>query len=73
VHAEVLGVASVVGMVGLAQKLYDDRITADADGNFAFDIAPQMPVPGMRYEVNVQASANNQTKDTRLVLVQTRG
>jgi hypothetical protein len=73
VHAEVLGVASVVGMVGVVQKLYDDRITADANGNFQFDIAPQMPVPGMRYEVNVQASANNQTRDTRLVLFQQRG
>jgi hypothetical protein len=73
IDAEVLGVASVVGMVGLVQKLYSDRITADADGNFAFDIAPQMPVPGMRYEVNVKASAANQTKDTKLVLFQQRG
>jgi hypothetical protein len=72
VHAEVLGVASVVGMVGVVQKLYDDRITADANGNFQFDIAPQMPVPGMRYEVNLKATANNQTKDTRLVLFQQR-
>jgi hypothetical protein len=73
VDAEVLGVASVVGMVGLVQKLYNGRLTADADGNFAFDIAPQMPVPGMRYEVNVKASANNQSKDTKLVLFQQRG
>lgn len=72
VDAEVVGIATVVGMVGVAQKLYNDRITADADGNFSFDIAPQMPVPGMRYEINLTANANNQTKDTRLVLFQQR-
>jgi hypothetical protein len=55
------------------QSSYNERITADADGNFAFDIAPQMLVPGMRYEVNLKASANNQTKDTKLVLFQQRG
>ncbi|WP_280153477.1 hypothetical protein [Piscinibacter sp. XHJ-5] len=72
VDAEVIGVASVVGMVGVAQKLFNERITADRNGDFSFDVAPQMPVPGMRYEVNLVASANNQTKDTRLVLFQQR-
>jgi len=72
VDAEVVGIASVVGMIGMTQKLYNERITADADGNFSFDIAPQMPVPGMRYEVNVKATSGNQTRDTRLVLFQQR-
>jgi hypothetical protein len=72
VDAEVVGVASVVGMIGMAQKLYNERITADANGNFSFDIAPQMQVPGMRYEVDVKATAGNQSKDTKLVLFQQR-
>jgi hypothetical protein len=72
VDAEVLGIASVVGMVGVAQKLFSERVTADRNGDFSFDVAPQMPVPGMRYEINLVANANNQTKDTRLVLFQQR-
>ena len=72
VEAEVTGVASVVGKIGIAEKLVSERVTADANGDFSFDIAPQMPVPGMRYEVSLKASANNQTKDTRLVLFQQR-
>jgi hypothetical protein len=72
VEAEVTGVASVVGKIGIAEKLVSERVTADANGDFSFDIAPQMPVPGMRYEVSLKASANNQTRDTRLVLFQQR-
>jgi hypothetical protein len=72
IDAEVIGVAAVVGKIGLAERLYNDRVTADSNGDFAFDIAPQMPVPGMRYEISLKANANNQTKDTRLVLFQQR-
>jgi len=72
IDADVVGVAAVVGKIGLAEKLVNEHLTADANGDFSFDIAPQMPVPGMRYEVTVKASANNQTRDTRLVLFQQR-
>jgi hypothetical protein len=70
IDAEVIGVASVVGKIGLAERLFNERVTADANGDFAFDISPQMPVPGMRYEVSLKASGNNQTRDTKLVLFQ---
>jgi len=72
VDADVVGVAAVVGKIGMAEKLVNEHMTADANGDFSFDIAPQMPIPGMRYEVTVKASANNQSKDTRLVLFQQR-
>ncbi|HEX6703912.1 MAG TPA: Ig-like domain-containing protein [Albitalea sp.] len=72
VDAEVLGITAAASAVGLVQKLYNDRLTADANGDFSFDVAPQTPVPGMRYEVMLKANANNQTKDTRLVLFQQR-
>lgn len=72
IDAQVVGVASVVGMIGTAQRLYNERIVADANGDFSFDIAPQMPVPGMRYEIDVKATGNGQTKDTKLVLFQQR-
>ena len=69
---EVVGVASVVGKVGLAQRIFNERITADANGDFSFEIGPQLPVPGTRYEVNLKASAGGQSKDTKLVLFQQR-
>lgn len=72
IDAEVIGVASVVGKIGLAERLFSERITADANGDFAFDVPAQMPVPGMRYEVSLKASGNNQTRDTKLVLFQQR-
>jgi hypothetical protein len=59
-------------MIGTAQRLYSDRITADADGNFSFTVSPQMPIPGMRYEIELKATGNGQTKDTKLVLFQQR-
>ena len=31
-----------------------------------------MAMPGMRYEVSLKAQANNQVKDTKLVLFQQR-
>lgn len=70
IDAEVVGVASVVGKIGTAERLVSERMTADADGDFRFEIPAQMPVPGMRYEINVKASGNNESKDTRLVLFQ---
>ena len=72
IDAEVVGVASLVGKVGLAQRIYNERITADANGDFSFEIGPQMPVPGTRYEVNLKASSGGQSKDTKLVLFQQR-
>lgn len=72
IDAEVVGVAAVVGKIGMAERLVSERLTADAEGDFSFDISPQLPVPGMRYEINVKASDKNQSKDTRLVLFQQR-
>lgn len=72
VDAEVVGVAAVVGKIGLAERLVNERVQADANGDFAFDISPQMAIPGMRYEVNLKATGNNQTKTTQLVLFQQR-
>lgn len=67
---DVVGVAAVVGRIGMAEKLVNEHLTSDANGDFSFDIPPQMSIPGMRYEVSVRASANNMTRDTKLVLFQ---
>jgi len=72
VDVEVLGLAPVVGMIGVTHKLLNRRITADRNGDFVFDFTPQMNIPGMRYEVEVKASQGGQTKDNRLVLFSQR-
>lgn len=68
VDAEVVGVASVDGRIGTAERLVSERMTADARGDFRFEIPAHTPLPGMRYEINVKASGNNEATDTRLVL-----
>jgi hypothetical protein len=68
VDVEVLGLAPVVGMIGVTHKLLSERVTADRNGNFAFDFSPQVNIPGMRYEVEVKATQSGQVKDGRLVL-----
>lgn len=72
VQIEVNGIASVAGMIGVSQKLYEDRLAADNNGRFAFSFQPQLQVPGMRYEVDIKASAGNQMRDSKLVLFQQR-
>jgi len=72
VHVQVVGVASETGKVGTTERLVDQRIVADANGDFSFQLAPQMPMAGMRYEVDVKAWGNGQAKDTKLVLFQQR-
>ena len=72
IDAEVTGLAAVAGMIGVSQKLYSERVTADANGNFEFSFQPQFQVPGMRYEVDLKAHSGNQTRETKLVLFQQR-
>jgi hypothetical protein len=68
VDVEVLGLAPVVGMIGVTHKLLNRRITADRNGDFVFDFTPQINVPGMRYEVSVKANQGGQVKESNLVL-----
>ena len=72
VDVEVTGLASVAGMIGVSQKLYNERLTADNNGRFAFSFQPQLQVPGMRYEVDIKATSGNLTRDNKLVLFQQR-
>jgi hypothetical protein len=72
VDVEVNGVASVAGMIGVTQKLYSERLIADESGRFSFAFQPQLQVPGMRYEVDIKATAGNATRENKLVLFQQR-
>jgi len=70
VDVEVTGHAAVAGFIGVTQKLFSDRVTADRNGNFGFDVQRRIQIPGMRYEVELKASQGGQVKDTKLVLFQ---
>lgn len=68
VDVEVVGLAAVVGMIGVSNKVYADRLQADSAGNFQFEFTPQAFVPGTRYEIDAKASAGGQTRESKLVL-----
>lgn len=68
VDVEVVGLAAVVGMIGVSNKVYADRLQADAAGNFQFEFTPQAFIAGTRYEIDAKASAGGQTRDAKLVL-----
>jgi len=63
-----VGLASVAGMIGISQPLYNGSTTADANGNFAFGFTPAFNAPGLRYELDLKAEDGGRTKETRLVL-----
>lgn len=68
VDVEVVGLAAVVGMIGVSNKVYADRVQADSQGNFQFEFTPQAFIAGTRYEIDAKASAGGQTRDAKLVL-----
>ena len=68
VHIEVTGMASLVGMVGISDKIYSDQITADSTGRFSFGFTPALSAPGMRYEIDLRAEIGGRSKDMKLVL-----
>ena len=72
IDVQVNGVASVAGLFGLNQPLYNDRVVADSAGHFSFAFTPKIAVPGMRYEIDLKAAQGTQTKETKLVLFQQR-
>ncbi|MDP9108289.1 MAG: Ig-like domain-containing protein, partial [Pseudomonadota bacterium] len=70
VDVQVQAIASIAGFFGLTQQIYTQTLKADANGNFSFSFQPQVTVPGTRYEVSINASKGDLTKDTKLVLFQ---
>lgn len=68
VEVQVQAIASIAGMFGITQPLLTKSIRADSAGNFAFSFQPQIPVPGSRYEVSINASKGDLAKEIKLVL-----
>jgi len=68
VDVEVIGLAPVVGMLGVTHKLLNRRVVADRNGDFLVEFTPQVNIPGMRYEVTARANQGGQVKESNLVL-----
>lgn len=71
VRIEVHAVPPVIGTrLGVAQRVAEQTVQADANGNFSFNFGPQRSLPGTRYEVSMTANQGTQTAEQKLVLYQ---
>ncbi len=73
VDVQVTAVASLAGLFGVSQEVLMQKVQADGNGDFSFDIAPPFPLPGTRYEVTLVAHKNDQKTEAKLVLFQKQG
>ncbi|MDO8718581.1 MAG: hypothetical protein Q7K20_06310 [Polaromonas sp.] len=73
VDVKVVGIPPLVGLFGMSQNVLQQRVQADASGNFSFTFAPQLPLPGTRYEINMESNKGNMKAESMLVLFQKQG
>lgn len=60
------------GVFGLTQRIYENSLRADSQGYFSFTFQPQLKVRGARYEVNVKATKDRETRERTISLTQQR-
>ena len=70
VDIKVHAVAPIAGLFGVNQDVLTQRVQADGNGNFSFSFAPQLPLPGTRYEVTMVSNKADLSTESRLVLFQ---
>ena len=73
VDVKVVGIPPLVGLFGMSQNVLQQRVQADASGNFSFSFSPQLPLPGTRYEINMESNKGNMKAESMLVLFQKQG
>jgi hypothetical protein len=72
VDVQVQSVSSLGGLFPVTQPVLNQTLRADPAGNFVFRFQPQLPLPGTRFEIAVNASKGDLAKDLKLVLIQQR-
>ena len=72
VDVDVTANGLVAGIFGVTQRIFENSLKADGQGYFTFSFQPQLTVPGARYEVNVRASKDKETRERKLILIQQR-
>ncbi len=70
VAIEVRATTSLVGFFGVTQNILSRTVTADAQGNFSFQFQSRFTAPGTRYEADLTATRDGETRQQRLVLIQ---
>ncbi|MEO7160739.1 MAG: Ig-like domain-containing protein [Polaromonas sp.] len=73
VEIKVSAIAPIAGLFGVTQDVLTQKVQADANGNFSFSFAPQLPLPGTRYEISMVSHKADLTAETKLVLFQKPG
>lgn len=70
VDVKVQAIAPIAGLFGVTQDVLTQKVQADGNGNFSFSFAPQLPLPGTRYEISMVSNKANLTAESALVLFQ---
>lgn len=70
VDVKVNAVGTLVGAFGLNQELLAQRVQADGNGDFSLSFTSQIPLPGTRYEVTMNAERGGMAPTETLVLFQ---
>lgn len=70
IEAEVNATASLAGIIGVNQAIFKETLRADQDGYFEFSFNPPIAVAGARYEISLTAVKGNQSKETKLFVLQ---
>ena len=72
VDVQVQAIASLAGMFGINQQVFNQSLRPDANGNWSFTFQSQLPVPGTRYEATITATRGDAVREVKLVLFQQR-
>lgn len=70
IAVNVQATTSLVGLFGVNQQVLDQTIQADAQGNFSFQFRSPISAAGTRYEINLTANKNGQSRQQKLILIQ---
>jgi hypothetical protein len=73
VQVRVDAVPPVVGQFGVAQRVFEQTLQADANGHFDFSFNSPFPVSGTRYDISMVANKADVTTEARLTLYQRQG
>jgi len=72
VDVQVQAIASLAGLFGINQQVFNQSLRPDANGNFVFTFQSQAAVPGTRYEATITATRGDVVRESKLVLFQQR-
>jgi hypothetical protein len=70
VSLDVQATSSVVGILGYSQKVFNESVQADAQGNFTFQFQSVLSFQGTRYELSFNTTKDNDSRQQRWVIFQ---